>query len=257
MPADSEISGAAASADLNGPEEETSCRFPATQWSVIIRARHENEPTEALNWIFTAYREPLLYYLRTRGFHRDAEDILHGFFEKLLKRGFPRGVKENGGRFRSLLMVSLNNYLKDLRDRCSAKRRCPGEECLSLDLTDDEGNSKLSPHSTDPNAAAEFDRVWARTIIDISLQRIQKECQQSGNEQFYQILEPVLYGDDDGLSYRNIGKQVKLSESAVRTAAYRLRERIRVVICEEIQRTVNGNDWRSECDYLLGLLRQE
>lgn len=64
-------------------------QFPTTHWSIVARLKSHDarEAENAVKDIFTTYRYPPYGYLRATGMqHEDAEDVLQGFFEKMLRQ---------------------------------------------------------------------------------------------------------------------------------------------------------------------------
>ncbi|MDP1587581.1 MAG: hypothetical protein Q8M07_07565, partial [Prosthecobacter sp.] len=63
--------------------------FPATHWSVVLRARQSGEPqaAAALAELCQTYWKPVYAFLRRQGnTPHDAEDLTQGFFAMLLER---------------------------------------------------------------------------------------------------------------------------------------------------------------------------
>ena len=77
------------------------CRFPSTNWPLVVSAR-EPSPSRAaapLAELCSRYWYPVYAYLRQRG-HRpdDAEDLTQGFFMHLLaKRVLERAARSGAG----------------------------------------------------------------------------------------------------------------------------------------------------------------
>src|SRR6185436_15532091 len=85
------------------------------------------------------YRHPLYVYVRRRGFSpEEAEDITQDFFARLLEKESLAGLQREGGRFRSFLLGSMQNFLADHWDRAQTQKRGCGHKLLSLDANDGE-----------------------------------------------------------------------------------------------------------------------
>jgi RNA polymerase sigma-70 factor (ECF subfamily) len=227
--------------------------FAATRWSVVLRARDKSEV--ALNSLCQNYRQPLIVWLRGRGYSpHDAEDIVHGLFQKLLNRDFLKNVAKEKGRFRTFMKSCLMNYLRDQHAKKSAERRGSGQPTESLDATFD-GEDKIHDPA-DPSATPDvaFDRAWVSSLLANALRRLHEECARQGREVLYRELEPVLSQDETASGYREIGIRLGMSEAAVKMAASRLRARLKGLIQDEIKQTVsNETEWRSEAQYLMQL----
>ena len=237
----------------NADRESAPGVFTTTHWSVVGRAQDKSDT--ALNGLFECYRNPLLTWLLARHYSpHDAEDLVQGFFVSLLRHDFLREVGREKGKFRSFLLASLKNYLNDARDQKNALKRGGGRVPDSLQETDGRGQPLHNPAAPDGGPDREFDRAWAQTVLGNALRRLETECARSGHAALCAALEPVMFADPTAAPYREIGERLGLSESAVKSAAHRLRARIGAGIRDEIRHTVdNERDLKQELRYLASL----
>jgi len=240
-------------------QSDPSGRFNKTQWSVVLRAK--NDSFTALDTLFTRYRKPMIIHVHGKGFTPDrAEDIVQGFCERLIKRGakhFLVNVAPWKGKFRTFLLTSLDNYIRDEIASGNAIKRGEGISADSLEEVDSEGMLVREPKVSTPSADLEYDRAWAQTILHNSLQQLKKGYSENGKAGLYSSLEPVMYGDSSSLSYSEIGKRFGKSEDAVKKEAQRMREKFRVLIQEELKQTVSSeDDFKEELAYLISLFGQ-
>ena len=95
------------------PKKDTfadGAQFPATLWSVVLRAGREasDQSREALARLCQAYWFPLYAYLRRQGKSpHDAEDLTQGFLLHLVEKETLSRVRQEKGKFR-LRSVSLS-----------------------------------------------------------------------------------------------------------------------------------------------------
>jgi len=227
--------------------------FTATRWSVVLQARAKSP--DALSTLYAHYHRPLLCWLRARSSSpHDAEDLLQGFFAHLLQRDFLENVSPVKGRFRTFLLVSLKNYLRDEHRKEFAAKRGAGHGVESLQEISDEGQLRHDPPSSDDSPDLEFDRAWADAVLANAVQQLTTECEQSGHELLFAALEPVLFADETACSYREIAKQIGMSEGAVKVAAHRVRLRLKNLIRAEILQTVGDErELEGELRYLIAL----
>ncbi|PWU15134.1 MAG: sigma-70 family RNA polymerase sigma factor [Verrucomicrobia bacterium] len=224
--------------------------FAPTQWSVVLAARQES--LEALESLCAAYRRPLLIWLRCRGVKaEDAEDCVHGFFEQLIQqRGFKNVAREKG-RFRTFLLTAFQNYLRDQHERRTAAKRGGGRQLASLDETREDGAALASPIAPDMAPDRAYDRAWAEALLGKSLEKLHADCARAGHKPLCEALEPVLFDETDAPSYADVAKQLHMSEAGVKMAAVRIRRRLRILIRDEVMRTVaNQADLDAELRYL-------
>jgi RNA polymerase sigma factor (sigma-70 family) len=217
-------------------------RFATTRWSVILAAGQDStvESRQALETLCKTYWHPLYFYVRRRGKGvEEAEDLIQGFFVRLLEKGVLEKADRERGRFRCFLQAALKNYLTNEWDKSRAKKRGEGRVHLSLDF--ETAERLYLPNSTQqltPDIL--FDRQWALTLIDRSLARLQKAYAGSGKGSLFEELKGRLIGDAAESTYRDIGRGLDMTEGAVKLAVYRMRQRFNDCLREEIAQTASG-----------------
>lgn len=233
-------------------ESESARRdFRTTHWSVVQRAGH-GEPVEsaaALEALCRDYWLPLYAFVRRKGFSTaDAEDYTQAFFQRLLERNDMGQVSREKGRFRSFLMAALQHFISDELDRARALKRGGGRVHLRLDTTDAEPlyAAELADGDTPERA---FDRNWVRALLGRAGTRLRHECVAAGKEDLFAAVGPISDGEE---SQAAVGARLGLTESAVKSAAFRLRQRYRELIVDEVAQTVsNPADLEEELRHLL------
>jgi RNA polymerase sigma-70 factor (ECF subfamily) len=112
--------------------------FETTHWSVVLRAGQGQEPQAqaALEKLCAAYWYPLYAFVRKRGHPPpEAEDLVQGFFARLLTKKFLGSLRPEGGKFRSYLLTALKHFLANEWDRQQAQKRGGGKVLVSIDAT--------------------------------------------------------------------------------------------------------------------------
>jgi RNA polymerase sigma-70 factor (ECF subfamily) len=200
------------------------------------------------------YRAPLVAYLRVGGTpETETEDLVQGFFEHLLSRDFLEGVDRGRGRFRTFLIASLKNFLRDHHDKASAQKRGGGVPPVSLDSLAEAGEPLATAVSAQTPDSA-YDRIWADTVIGNAVRKLAEECGQARRAELFEVLEPILYQDETAGSYHEAGTRLGISEGAARVAAKRLRDRLRYLIRAQVRQTVaTEEEVDSELRYLIEL----
>ena len=100
-----------------------------------------------------------------------------------------------------------------------------------------------------------FDRRWAETLIDTVTLRLQTEFGTAGMALRFDQLKVFLLANEEPAAYGEIARRLGMSEGAVRTAIYRLRQRYGELFREEIARTVNGmEEMEEEIRHFLSVL---
>src|SRR4051812_2194488 len=215
-----------------------------TSWTVVANAAVPGSPEgrDALAELCRAYWYPIYAFVRRRNHTPEqAEDLTQGFFADLLARGSIGEADPVKGRFRSFLLTSLANYLSNRRSWERRIKRGGKVRILSIDFRDAEGRYLQEPmHAATPERL--FERRWALTVLDRSLDRLEREMARRKKQRLFEVLKPGLTDGLGEASFAEIGASLGMSEGAVRVAAHRLRRRYRQIIREEIGRTVADPD---------------
>ena len=125
---------------------------------------------------------------------------------------------------------------------------------VPLDELGQEGEPTTGLASSQVAPDREYDKAWARTVLDHALERMQEECVRDGHASLWRALEPVLYHDEDASEYATIGQRLGTTEGAVKIAAYRIRVRLRWLIRDEVLQTVRSpEELEEELRYLVSL----
>lgn len=82
-----------------------------------------------------------------------------------------------------------------------------------------------------------YDQQWATLLLERVLIRLQNEWDQIGKLELFEYLKPCLSGE--GGKYREIAGQFQSTEGAIKVMVYRLKERYRFLLRQEIAKTVS------------------
>jgi RNA polymerase sigma-70 factor (ECF subfamily) len=231
-----------------------SAGFASTRWSLVVRARDGADA--ALDKLCRTYWYPIYIYIRRcTSAANQAEDLTQEFFTRLLEKDFLGAVDRDKGRFRTFLLACCKHFLANQRDRARAQKRGGGRRVLSLDFGSAAERYRLEPADTlTPEKL--FDRRWALTLLNSVLDQLGREFQDSGKGSLFERLKPALVGATDALSFARIGEELNMTESAVKKAAQRLRQRYRAMLREQIAATVDQpDDVEGEIRSLFAVLR--
>ena len=215
-------------------------RFRSTRWGVVLAAAGgpSAEAHEALADLCAECWYPLYSFARRRGHGPEAaEDLVQGYFARLLEKGDLAAVDRARGRFRSYLVAAFTHYMSNRADYDRAARRGGGRRPLSIDRLDAEGRYAAEPaHGL--TAERLFDRRWALSVLDRVLGRLAAEMAARGESRRFEALRPALLGDGGRAPYAAIGATLGIAEAAARAAASRLRRRYRELLREEVAGTL-------------------
>ena len=213
----------------------------------------------ALEQLCRTYWYPLYAHVRRRGYSReDAEDLTQAFFTRLLTHESLSMADSSRGRFRSLLLRSLQNFLINAAERTNARKRGGEVNFISWDDWMREAPSQLSMppqglQSLPPERI--FDFNWATTVVEHALQRLREECESKGKLWLFQALNPHLTDVRDEVSYARLSVELGMAETAVKKQLHNMRQRYRSLLRAEVAQTVeNPADVDDEIRYLCASL---
>ena len=202
----------------------------------------------ALDQLCGNYWYPLYAVARRRGNDAHAaEDLVQGFFTRLLEREDIARADPARGRFRGYLRTSFENYIRNEHAARTAIKRGGGRSHVSLDA---EQRYALEPiDEADPDLL--FDRAWAKTLLSGTLAKLRGSYAARGQEELFEALKPSLVGG--GGTQAELAHDLGMSVGAVRVAVHRLRGRYRDVLRAAIGETVESD---AEIDDELRALRR-
>lgn len=231
--------------------------FTKTHWTVVLAARDGDTTAaaRALEKLCQTYWPPLYAFLRREGHSdADAKDLTQAFFAHLQAHEFLTHLKDRRGKFRSFLLTFLKNFLADERDRTAALKRGGDKTFISLEaFTEEDGQTLASFATLAPDQA--FERRWAETVLAGALQRLREEYVAAGKESLFERLKDLQPGEHGDDTYAEVGRQLGLSESAIKSAVHRLRRRHREMLRAEIAQTVErAEEIDEEIQHLLRVM---
>jgi len=228
--------------------------FASTCWTDVLATCDDTEAaSEAFGRIYRDYRGPLENYIRRRGFRGDVEDLAQAFFSDLFVHQRLSGLIRSAGRFRSFLLVALQNFLTNEWHKQCAKKRGGGAEVVPFDV---EFKTQDAPaHPSTPDAL--YDRDWAFLMLDRSMARLRWEFEQAGKAALFERFKPFLHRDGMDLPTSRYAAEAELSEGAFKTALHRFRKRYGKILRAEIGRTLGPDEnVQTELRYLVEVVCQ-
>jgi len=214
--------------------------FATTHWSVVLAAGQQKSPeaASALERLCGTYWYPLYACVRHRGYSsEDAQDLTQEFLTHLLSTHALGTVHPAKGRFRSFLLVSLNNFLANQWDKARTQKRGGGQTVISLEAAETrfraEPREGLSPERI-------FERHWALTLLAQVTVRLGEAYHAAGKGELFEALRVYLAGEKGLAPYRDTARRLGLSMDALKKAVERLRRRYGELLREEIAHTVSS-----------------
>jgi RNA polymerase sigma-70 factor (ECF subfamily) len=195
---------------------------------------------EALEQLCRGYWFPLYAYVRRRGHDADAaQDLVQGFFARLLERNDLASLTREGGKFRSFLLTALNHFLANEHERAQAQKRGGGRELLSLDDDSAEDRYQREPaHTESPDRL--FERQWALALMEDALRRLTEEQAANNRADLFAALRPFLSREPEPCEYATLSDRLGLAPGTLAVQVHRLRERYRQLVRAAVADTVDS-----------------
>jgi RNA polymerase sigma-70 factor (ECF subfamily) len=202
--------------------------FLTTHWSLIEDAKkHQDKDRALIGLLLERYWKPVYCYLRRKGHgNEQAKDLTQGFFhEVVLNRHLIERADISKGRFRTLLLHALNQYVVDELRRESARKHIPKDKLVPLDIADP---PTLPETLCELDAEQSFNYVWKADLLERVFTEVRDWYIERGMETHWyvfrdRLLQPTLedrqtpslsqicrrYGIDNEATASNMLKTVK------------------------------------------------
>lgn len=237
--------------------------FSTTRWSLIANGAgldpDEQATRHSLAELCRTYWRPVFSFVCSRGYSpEDAQDLTQDFFAMILRTNLLGQADRSRGRFRSLLVRTLDNFLNDHLDWKNADKRGGKMKSISWDECNEDAPAALSISvqamaSLPPDQL--FDLRWAATVAEQALRRLSEECEAHGRVHLFDVLSGFLTAERADISYAEIAATLGVEEAVVKRQLHNLRRRYRLLLREEVARTVgNPAEIEDEIRHLCAVL---
>jgi RNA polymerase sigma-70 factor (ECF subfamily) len=159
----------------------------------------------------------------------------HAFFAEMLGGGTIHTAERERGRFRSYLLGAVKHFVSRQREMKRSLKRGGGAESVSMD--DADVAEVQDGRVISPDAA--FDRQWAMTMLERSLEALRAECIAQGKGVFFDHVRPMLTGDAAYGEQGAVAAACDMGIEAFRVAVHRMKKRLRQCVKAEIAGTLD------------------
>lgn len=248
-------------AELSDPKEALT-HFATTQWSLIRIGGAAGLPAAGnreLAQLCQIYWRPIFTFIYRRGYSApDAQDLTQDFFVVILGGTLLQSADPTRGRFRSLLIRSLKNFLVDAQVKRRTQKRGGELQFVSWETWMADAPCQLSMSTqtlaTSP-AEALFDLSWAAAIAEEALRRLETECESKGRRPVYEVLHRYLDTERGDICYQDLSLALGVPEQSVKSLLHEFRKRYRALLREEVAKTVETEaEVKDEIRYLCATL---
>lgn len=160
--------------------------FETTRWSLVERARSNENHDEALGDLLERLWGPVYAWLRRSGRREDeARDLAQGFMaDVVLGRDLLRNADPARGRLRSLVLASLKRYLIDQHRRVTVR---PDLRANAASLAAVEERAASTYRGDDADTL--FERRWSAAVLDAALRRVRDRLVAAERETHWRAFE--------------------------------------------------------------------
>lgn len=208
------------------------------------------------------YWRPIFTYVYRRGYSEaDAQDITQDFFLMIMEGNLLQSADPRRGRFRSLLLRSLKNFLIDVAAKSQRHKRGGEMQFVSWDKWMAAAPAQLSlPTAKMESVPPEtlFDAGWAAAVAGEALRRLRLECESKGRRRVYEVLHVYLTVERSDICYEKVSRALRIPEPSVKRLLHHFRTRYRTLLREEVAKTVESEaNVDDEIRYLCAILSTE
>jgi RNA polymerase sigma factor (sigma-70 family) len=249
--------------DVSATGEHSPERFATTRWSIVLSCANstigEETARKALAELCKIYWRPIFAFICRRGHSiPDAQDLTQDFFLMVLEGSLLKRADPSRGRFRSLLLKAVQNFLIDASIRKRARKRGGDVQFVSWDdwMAEAPSHLSISANAAETWPAEKiYDVRWAATAVEHALRRLGEECESRGRRRVFDVLSDYLASERQDVSYQKLAKTLGVAEAAVKRLVHQLRVRYRELLREEVAQTVEKpDDVDDELRYLCAVL---
>jgi RNA polymerase sigma-70 factor (ECF subfamily) len=237
--------------------------FATTRWSIILACAGSQggaqQAREALNQLCESYWRPVLAFICRHGHSStDAQDLAQDFFLMVLQGNLLKLADPHRGRFRAVLLKSVQNFLRESARAGRAHKRGGNVRFISWDdwMAAAPSRFSISPAAVESWSPERlFDLRWAAAVTEHALRRLREECEAKGRLRVFDALSPCLGAERVDVSYEKIAATLGIEEPTVKKLLHRLRQRYRELLRDEVAETVaDSADIDDEIRYLCAAL---
>ena len=212
--------------------------FEATRWGSILEARGDVPATrDLLETLARTYWRPVYRYIRRawRQGNEDAKDLTQEFFTAIFRPEFLARAAPARGRFRTFVLASLRNFLRDREKHRSASVR--GGDAFHIPL---EAVERESLHTPDLDPEESFHRSWAQSLLSRAVGELERTLVARGRQCSFDVFRSYSLERAPGVtvSYGSLALRLGLSVGQVTNYLHKSRQELRSILLRMVESTV-------------------
>lgn len=226
---------------LTNRSNDSSAGASHTNWTEILDAASNSQTSHQSREVIAQRYWPAIHaFVRRSGISQaEAEDVTQGFLcDVLLGRNLLNLAAPERGKFRSLLLTAVRNYVYDeLRRRTASTRHPSSGSIVALESDNQSGHSHSDPKATDPEAA--FDCAWVAMLLDEAERVVRERAISDGLDAAWDIfdrrlLRPMRDGSDPVSTDEFMKKWSLSSPSQVANTLVRMKRRFTAALLSQL-----------------------
>ena len=220
-------------------------QFPNTRWTMVARSTEADDTTrqKALSELCELYWPPIYAFIRSKGNSpHDAEDLAQGFFASVLARQDIGKTDASKGKLRSFFLASVKNYMANEHRKNTRQKRGSGQAVLSLNLDEAETRFHVPEPRDDNSPDKVYQQQWVMTLLSHVLENLGTRYEKDGKGELFKALKPALTPGAPMAPYSELAPTLGLSESALKVAVHRLKQRYGTLLRETIADTLGPDE---------------
>ncbi len=214
--------------------------FDPTNWSVILAAGAEHDvPAQraALTALLEKYWRPLyVFSVQSGQSHHDAQDLVQGFFARLVGQGSLAKADPTRGRFRNFLLTAFKHFSANERERDQRQKRGGGFEFISVAAMLEGGFGE--PAGSDPSPELAYERRWAHAVVEAAVRRTEREYARRQRGAIFERLREFITAEGATERYEIVAEELGLAAGTVKVEVFRLRREFREQLRAEVAANV-------------------
>ena len=215
--------------------------FPLTLWSKLMALRDGDDAGRraVLDFLIRRYWKPVYRFVRRFGYDDEqAKDLVQEFFMVALTKNLFSKADPERGRFRNLLLKSLQRFMANAHRHDVAQIRRPPEGFVTIhELSSQEGPVVVPKNTETPDEV--FHQTWLRELVLRVLKTLEAECLSTGKQTHFELLrlriiEPIMDGTQPP-SLRSLAMKYGLGEKEVANQVLTARRAYQRLLRNEIR----------------------
>lgn len=209
--------------------------FARTQWSDILRAGAGSR--ELMESLAASYWRPVYKFIRValRKRNEEAKDLAQDFFATVFQPEWMARADPARGSFRTFLLASLKNFVRDAEKHKGAQKRGGGARIVPIDAMDED--ERPADASTPEQA---FMRSWADALLAEALGELERALAGRGRDRVFQAFRAYCLESEPGrqISYETLAQEMGVSVVDVTNYLSEARRELRAVLVKKVGRYV-------------------